>query len=228
LSSTADAPASEQEAAAADEARQAILDTLGAELGDALVATHLKPNDDVWARVALNAWRQVADVCRRRLACDYFCFLNAIDWMPSPFGRGEDDPTAPPPERSTAIVPGYTGGDTRFQLLARLYSTTRKIGVTLKTDLDDADPSAETWVGIYAGADWHERETYEMFGIRFIGHPNLINLYLPGDFEGYPLRKDFPLLARMVKPWPGIVDVEPMPPGMGAEADAEAEGGESA
>ena len=43
------------------------------------------------------------------------------------------------------------------------------------------------------------------------GHPSLRHLYLPAEFEGYPLRKDFPLLAREVKPWPGIVDVEPMP-----------------
>ena len=50
-----------------------------------------------------------------------------------------------------------------------------------------------------------------MFGIGFAGHPDLRNMYLPTEFEGYPLRKDFPLLARMVKPWPGIVDVEPMP-----------------
>ena len=50
-----------------------------------------------------------------------------------------------------------------------------------------------------------------MFGIDFIGHPDLRNMYLPTEFEGFPLRKDFPLLARMVKPWPGIVDVEPMP-----------------
>ena len=50
-----------------------------------------------------------------------------------------------------------------------------------------------------------------MFGIDFTGHPDLRNMYLPSEFEGFPLRKDFPLLARMVKPWPGIVDVEPMP-----------------
>ena len=47
-----------------------------------------------------------------------------------------------------------------------------------------------------------------MFGIEFVGHPALRKIYLPGDFEGHPLRKDFPLLARMVKPWPGIVNVE--------------------
>ncbi|MBA2625721.1 MAG: NADH-quinone oxidoreductase subunit C, partial [Acidimicrobiia bacterium] len=51
----------------------------------------------------------------------------------------------------------------------------------------------------------------EMFGIGFAGHPYLANLYLPGAFEGHPLRKDFPLLAREVKPWPGLVDVEAMP-----------------
>ena len=50
-----------------------------------------------------------------------------------------------------------------------------------------------------------------MFGIEFVGHPGLRQLYLPTDFEGHPLRKDYPLLARRVKPWPGIVDVEPMP-----------------
>ncbi len=78
-----------------------------------------------------------------------------------------------------------------------------------------------TWTGVYAGADWHERETCEMFGIGFAGHPNLVNMYLPADFEGHPLRKDFPLLARRVKPWPGIVDVEPMP---GGDDEPEGEG----
>jgi NADH-quinone oxidoreductase subunit C len=68
-----------------------------------------------------------------------------------------------------------------------------------------------TWIGNYAGAAWHEREVGEMFGISFEGNPDLRKIYLPGGFEGYPLRKDFPLLSRVVKPWPGIVDVEPMP-----------------
>ena len=62
-----------------------------------------------------------------------------------------------------------------------------------------------------AGANWHERECHEMFGVGFNRHPDLRNIYLPTEFEGNPLRKDFPLVARMVKPWPGIVDVEPMP-----------------
>ena len=66
-------------------------------------------------------------------------------------------------------------------------------------------------MSVYPGADWHERETWEMYGIVFDGHPSLRHLYLPSEFEGHPLRKDFPLLAREVKPWPGLVDVEPMP-----------------
>jgi NADH-quinone oxidoreductase subunit D len=87
----------------------------------------------------------------------------------------------------------------------------RHVGVTIKADVPDDDLVVDSWVTVFAGANWHERETHEMFGIGFAGHPDLRNMYLPGDFEGYPLRKDFPLLARMVKPWPGIVDVEPMP-----------------
>ncbi|MGH8916760.1 MAG: NADH-quinone oxidoreductase subunit C, partial [Actinomycetes bacterium] len=58
----------------------------------------------------------------------------------------------------------------------------------------------------YRGANWHERETHEMFGIEFIGHPNLVRLLLPDDFQGRPLRKDFVLASRAAKPWPGAVN----------------------
>ena len=77
--------------------------------------------------------------------------------------------------------------------------------------MPDDDAVVDSWITVYAGANWHEREAHEMFGIDFVGHPYLRKLYLPGAFEGFPLRKDFPLLAREVKPWPGLVDVEPMP-----------------
>jgi NADH-quinone oxidoreductase subunit C len=93
--------------------------------------------------------------------------------------------------------------------------------VTIKADVPDENPTVESVSVVYAGANWHERETHEMFGIHFDGHPDLRNMYLPSDFEGHPLRKDFPLLARMVKPWPGIVDVEPLPGGEAAEGEGE-------
>jgi NADH-quinone oxidoreductase subunit C len=115
---------------------------------------------------------------------------------------------------------GWAGGETRFQVFARLHSTRRKLGITLKADLDDDEPRVPSIHDIYFGADWHERETWEMYGFAFEGHPYLHHIYLPGEFEGFPLRKDFPLLAREVKPWPGIVDVEDLPAAEEARQDA--------
>ena len=194
-----------------DALRERAVAQLRAAIGDALIDTLVKPGDDVWVRVRTDAWREAGLALRDRLGMDNFGFVSAIDWLPSPFGRGEDDPTAPPVERDTTIKQGYTGGETRFQLLARVSSTALHYGINIKTDVPDDDLTVQSWIPVYAGANWHERETHEMFGIEFAGHPDLRNMYLPTGFEGYPLRKDFPLLARHVKTWPGIVDVEPLP-----------------
>jgi NADH-quinone oxidoreductase subunit C len=218
LSEVADAPVAELPG---DGLRESIVDDLRRHLGDALVEHHLKPQDDLWIRVRPDAWA-AAGRALSEMGFTYFCFLSALDWMPSPYGRGEDDPTQPPPERTTEVKQGYAGGETRFQVFARVTDTTRHVGVTIKADVAEDSMAIDSWHAIYAGANWHERETHEMFGIDFVGHPDLRNMYLPGEFEGFPLRKDFPLLARIVKPWPGIVDVEPMP------AEEEAAGGETA
>ena len=61
-------------------------------------------------------------------------------------------------------------------------------------------------MSVYAGAAWPERETHEMFGVDFRGHPDLAPLLLPPEFEGHPLRKDFVLASRVAKPWPGAVE----------------------
>jgi NADH-quinone oxidoreductase subunit C len=210
--------ADEPQALPGDGLREGIVDGLRRAIGEDLLASHLVPNDDLWVRVAPSAWRRTGEALHA-MGFDYFCFLSAIDWMPSPYGRGEDDPTQPPPERSTEIVQGVTGGETRFQVFARVTDTRRHVGVTIKADVADDVMAIESWIPVYAGANWHERETHEMFGIGFAGHPDLRNIYLPTEFEGYPLRKDFPLLSRMVKPWPGIVDVEPMPVADGEEGE---------
>ncbi len=175
-------------------------------------------------------------------AAKYFGFLSAIDWMPSPFGRSMDaevDRVMAGESGFSAdgeIEQGYAGGATRFQVFARIAhigDPGNTWGVTLKADLPDEAPAIESWTSIYAGADWHEREAWEMFGIDFVGHPGLRHMYLPGAFEGHPLRKDFPLVARQVKPWPGIVDVEQMPSDdedddeMPADGPNSAEGGDS-
>jgi NADH-quinone oxidoreductase subunit C len=204
-----------------DALREGVVQAMRDALGDALLDSLVKPNDDVWVRVRTDAWRQAGQVLRDTVGCDYFCFLSAIDWMPSPFGRGEDDPTQPAPERDTVIKQGYTGGDTRMQVFARVTNLTKHFGVTIKADVPDDAPVVDSWIPNFAGANWHERECHEMFGIGFNGHPDLRNMYLPTDFEGHPLRKDFPLLARLVKPWPGIVDVEPLPGDDSAEEEVE-------
>ena len=192
-----------------DERRDAELARIVDALGSSVVESLVKPNDDIWIRVSADAWRATGETLKS-LGYSYFCFLSAIDWLPSPFGKGEDDPTEPAPERDSTIKQGYTGGSTRFQVIARVMQPFTSLGVNIKVDIDDS-LAIDSWCSVYAGANWHERETHEMFGIGFHGHPDLRNMYLPTDFEGFPLRKDFPLLARIVKPWPGIVDVEPLP-----------------
>lgn len=194
-----------------DEVREQLVADLTSWLGDGVVDHHIIPGKDLWVRVTTEAW-QPAAVALHGHGFEFFSFLSAIDWMPSPYGKSEDNPDEPPPERDDTIKQGYTGGETRFQVFARVVDIDRHLGVTLKADVPDEVMAVESWIAVYAGANWHEREANEMFGIDFVGHPDLRHMYLPGDFEGYPLRKDFPLLARMIKPWPGIVDVEPLPP----------------
>lgn len=133
----------------------------------------------------------------------------------------EPPPVTEPDPAGTGFPTGCAGGDTRFQVFARVGNISEHWGITLKVDVGpDEAPAIDSWVSVYAGADWHEREAWEMYGITFVGHPGLRHLYLPGEFRGNPMRKDFPLLARIVKPWPGIVDTEPMPATPDADADA--------
>ena len=201
--------------AAVDASAEALLARLGGALGDALVESDID-RGLLWVRVERDAWADLADCLRSTEGFGFFNFLSAIDWMPSPFGRDMDsavdnvlDPAEPKEPDPTKT--GVAGGDTRFQLLARVNDPASGRSIIAKADLPADDLRAPSWVPVYPGADWHEREAWEMFGIDFDGHPGLRHIYLPGEFEGHPLRKDYPLLARRVKPWPGLVDVELMP-----------------
>jgi NADH-quinone oxidoreductase subunit C len=230
----ADSPAATEAVPELREQAADLLARLQAELGttpDGAIVDHAGAFGDLVVRVRRDAWRRTAQVCKETLGCDYLSFVAGIDWMPTPAvaeeGSGDTSTPAQPKEQTY----GAAGSDGRYQVFALVESTRRKSWrVILKTDLPDDDLHVDSWVATYPGADWHEREAWEMYGFVFDGHPSLRHLYLPAEFEGHPLRKDYPLLAREVKPWPGLVDVEPMPgePDDGEAADTAGAGGETA
>ena len=80
-----------------------------------------------------------------------------------------------------------------FEVVYHLWSYSLKELISLKVPVPKDDPKIQSVTSIWRGANWHERETAEMFGITFEGHPDPRKLLLPDDFEGYPLRKDFKL-----------------------------------
>lgn len=91
-----------------------------------------------------------------------------------------------------------------FAVVAHLYSPGGRHHLLLRTLVPATDPRLPSATSVFAGADWHERETREMFGVAFDGHPDPGPLLLPDGFEGHPLRKDFVLAARVAKEWPGV------------------------
>ena len=91
----------------------------------------------------------------------------------------------------------------RFEVVYNLYSLKNKSYVRLKVRVDEDNPTVETVCFVWPGANWHERETFDMFGISFKGHPDLRRMYMPEEYEHFPLRKDYPLM--------GIPDAIPLP-----------------
>ncbi|WP_309060198.1 NADH-quinone oxidoreductase subunit C [Streptomyces sp.] len=120
------------------------------------------------------SWISALETARDRIGCTFFDWLSAVD------------------------EPG-----TGFRVTAHVAALSPVRRLLLRTTVPHEAPTLPSAVGVYAGAAWHERETYEMFGIDFTGHPALEHLLLPDGFEGHPLRKDFVLAARVAKAWPG-------------------------
>jgi NADH/F420H2 dehydrogenase subunit C len=79
----------------------------------------------------------------------------------------------------------------RFEVMYQLTSVARQHSLTLKVPVSKTDPRVPSVVGIWRGADWHEREAYDLFGIVFDGHPNLRRIMMSDDWKGHPLRKDY-------------------------------------
>ncbi|WP_406387142.1 NADH-quinone oxidoreductase subunit C [Streptomyces sp. NBC_00211] len=138
--------------------------------------------------VPVGSWIAALEIARDKLGCTYFDWLSAVD------------------------EPG-----TGFRICAHVVSLEnhRVRRLLLRTTVPHSAPSLPSAVAVYAGAEWHERETFEMFGVVFTDHPHLVPLLLPENFEGHPLRKDFVLAARVAKAWPGAKE-----PGEAHDPDA--------
>jgi NADH-quinone oxidoreductase subunit C len=97
---------------------------------------------------------------------NFFEDMTAVDWYPS--------------------VP-------RFQLTYHLLSHGYKDRIRLRAMVDEADPTVESITSVWQGANYYEREVFDLFGIRFAGHPNLRRIMMPDEWKGHPLRKDYPV-----------------------------------
>jgi len=129
----------------------------------------------IWTvQVPREAWRSALYEARDTHGLRFFDWLSAVDEL-----------------------------DEGYRVVSHLLDRDTVTHLLLCTRIPLADPSLDSVVEVYRGASWHERETSEMFGIDFPGHPGLTPLLLPDGFEGHPLRKEFVLASRVAKVWPG-------------------------
>lgn len=154
---------------------EALRDHLVAELGEDAFTPDISFGL-LTATVAPGDWRRVAEHVRgdADVSCNFFDFLCGVDEEEAGIG-----------------------------VVLHVYSTNNRHHLQVRTVVPRDGGHLPTVYDLWAGANWHERETAELFGVVFDGHPNLAKLLLPEEFEGYPLRKEFALLAREAKPWPG-------------------------
>ncbi len=153
----------------------AILDRLRERFGSAILDTH-EQRGDATAVVARDALPDVLRHCRDdgELAFEMLSDLTAVDDSRYP-GR-EDGP--------------------RFEVVYHLYSLTHNHRVRVKVQVEEDDPIVPTAIPVWPIANWMEREVWDMFGIRFAGHPDLRRLLMYEEFVGHPLRKDYPINLR--------------------------------
>jgi NADH-quinone oxidoreductase subunit C len=164
------------------------LDRVKGALGDRVTDVRLN-HSQVDLTVEPGRLVEVARILRDDIAlgCRFFTFLSAVDRSTYKFDDDEQK-----------------GG---LEVLVHLYSPEKIWHVNLHVPLDFETPVCPSMTGVFRGAEWHEREAAEMFGIHFTDHPNLTTLYLSEDFEGHPMLKSFRLPARSyVKDWPGAKD----------------------
>lgn len=131
---------------------------------------------DLAVTVSRGAWAQAATLLRDHPELDYKLFLDlcAVDYL--------DKDERPD----------------RYEVVLHAYSVSQKHHARLKTTLPEGDAKLATLTGVYKGANWFEREAWDLYGIAFEGHPNLVRLLTHDDFVGHPMRKDYPTAQRHV------------------------------
>jgi NADH-quinone oxidoreductase subunit C len=146
-----------------------VLDRLQQEFGDAVLETHSQFGDDT-AVVDPERWKEIALYLRDDAKCemDHFIDITAVD---------------------------YQGRSPRFEVVLHLRSMGKLHRIRLKAQLADGEgddnPKIDSLVDVWMGANWFERECFDMFGIDFMGHPDLRRILMYEEFEGHPLRKDY-------------------------------------
>lgn len=168
---------------------KAVLTRLAEEFGDRILETSDLRGDEV-AIVAPKDWLEVARFLRDdpALGMNHFTDLTAVDY----------------PEREPELP--------RFDVLLLARSLTRKHRIRLKTRVADGE-ELDSVTSVWAGANWAEREVFDMFGIRFRGHSDLRRILLYDEFVGYPLRKDYPIeKAQPLVPYRDVEGITKLPP----------------
>jgi NADH-quinone oxidoreductase subunit C len=99
---------------------------------------------------------------------------------------------------STVTAVDRYPAEPRFEIVYHLHSIERNLRLRLKALLPGTDPVIESVTGVWRGAGWYEREVFDLFGVRFLNHPDLRRILMPDDWEGYPLRKDYPITGSRV------------------------------
>ncbi len=97
-------------------------------------------------------------------------------------------------------------GLSRFEVVYNLYSIGHRHEIRLRAEVGDKEPVIDSAVALWPGANWLERETYDLMGIRFAGHPDLRRVLLPEDWDGHPLRKEYPLRGK--GEWAGLTELK--------------------
>jgi NADH-quinone oxidoreductase subunit C/D len=142
---------------------------------------------DLALRVDRKSWVQAATLLKTHPELDFKLFLDlcGVDYLDR-----EDRPD-------------------RFEVVLHLYSVSKRHHIRLATPVPEADPSIDTLCGVFKGANWFEREAWDLYGIVFRGHPNLSRILTHEDFVGHPMRKDYPTAQRHVlkKPKEWLVKV---------------------